>query len=190
MSSSSLHQFERHTREVYAWAYRLLGRHEDALDVVQDVFLRWADQCRSAVPDQPRGWLRRVTLNRAIDVRRHRREQGGAAAGERVAAVPISTLRVEPGRGDPLSPNGQAVVDNPGEALDASAIRGRIAAALAELTDIQRSVVASKVYDGLTFAEIAAEHGLAVSTVKTHYLRALRALRDVLGPAFESETNP
>ena len=41
--------FERYRHEVYAWAYRLLGRHHDALDVAQDVFLRWAAQRREAV---------------------------------------------------------------------------------------------------------------------------------------------
>ena len=38
----------------------------------------------------------------------------------------------------------------------------------------------AKVYDGLTFAQIAAELKLAVPTVKTHYLRALSAVRDRL----------
>ena len=43
--------------------------------------------------------------------------------------------------------------------------------------EMQRSVLTAKVHDDLTFAQIAAEHGLAVPTVKTHYLRALRTLR-------------
>jgi DNA-directed RNA polymerase specialized sigma24 family protein len=38
----------------------------------------------------------------------------------------------------------------------------------------------AKVFDEETFAEIAAGMGLAVSTVKTHYLRGLQTLREVL----------
>src|SRR3990172_5054926 len=64
--------FEQYARQVYGWAYRVLGRHHDALDVVQDVFLRWDEQCAVSLPAQPRGWLRRVTFNRAIDMCRRR----------------------------------------------------------------------------------------------------------------------
>ncbi|MCH8244042.1 MAG: LysM peptidoglycan-binding domain-containing protein [Planctomycetes bacterium] len=66
--SAASGDFEKYTADVYGWAYRLLGRHHDALDVVQDVFLRWDAQCAQHPPDQPRPWLRRVTLNRAIDL--------------------------------------------------------------------------------------------------------------------------
>jgi len=62
-----------------------------------------------------------------------------------------------------------------------AALRDEIAGALAVLTDAQRSVLIAKVYDGQTFAQIAADLGVAVPTVKTHYLRAVRAVRDRLG---------
>ena len=48
-------------------------------------------------------------------------------------------------------------------------------------------MVVAKVYESMTFAEIALELDLAVSTVKTHYLRALQSLRDRLRPLAESE---
>jgi DNA-directed RNA polymerase specialized sigma24 family protein len=38
-------------------------------------------------------------------------------------------------------------------------------------------VLIAKVYDQETFAEIAESMDLAVPTVKTHYVRALRAMR-------------
>lgn len=153
--------FERHTGEVYGWAYRLLGRHHDALDVVQDVFLRWDAQCRKQPPRCPRGWLRRVTVNRAIDVRRQRpREQ---ASGDNAAMqMPAPIGAVSP--------------------IERDALRSDIAAALDRLSDAQRGVLIAKVYDDMTFAQIADETGLALSTVKTHYLRAVRVLRDGLRP--------
>lgn len=146
-------------RDVYAWAYRLLGRHQDALDVVQDVFVKWLQQCAKEPPVRPRGWLRRATLNRVIDLRRH--EQTDHAHTRRIALPAAATA--EP----PQDPD--------------RTLRHRdLAEALETITDIQRSVVVAKVYDNLTFAEIAEEHGLAVSTVKTHYVRALSALHDRL----------
>lgn len=157
-------RFEPYTPEVYGWAYRVLGRHHDALDVVQDVFVRWAQQCGEQPPRQPRGWLRRVTLNRAIDLRRHRRRDAEPSGG--MADTPMTPA-------DRICPE---------RAIDQATLRDDIAAALDRLTEIQRGVLVAKVYDELTFAQIAAELSLAVSTVKTHYLRAVRAVRDRLRP--------
>ncbi|RME37667.1 MAG: sigma-70 family RNA polymerase sigma factor [Planctomycetota bacterium] len=150
-------RFEPYTGDVYGWAYRVLGRHHDALDVVQEVFLRWNAQCEQSVPDRPRGWLRRVTLNRAIDLRRRMMFE---------ASVPA--------RGQVRERTAQP---EPGATLDREMLRAEVAAALASLSDMQRSVLVAKVYDGMTFAQIAAELDAAVPTVKTHYLRALRAMR-------------
>lgn len=59
-------------------------------------------------------------------------------------------------------------------------MRKAVAEALEQLTERQRVVLIAKVYDGLTFAEIAAEQELSLGTVKTHYLRALSCIRDRL----------
>jgi len=161
MARTEADAFERYTHEVYGWAYRLLGRHHDALDVVQDVFVRWSEQCAQRPPRQARGWLRRVTLNRAIDLRRHRRTQvTSGCEADHVAA------------GQPLA----------GQLMDEETLRCDVADALAGLTEAQREVLTAKVYDGLTFAQIAAEFGFSVSTAKTHYLRAVQAVGDRLRP--------
>jgi RNA polymerase sigma-70 factor (ECF subfamily) len=145
--------YDRYGRQVYAWAYRLLGRHHDALDVAQDVFVRWVKHAGAAAPRHPQAWLRRVTINRALDVARTRRD----ARDSDPAAAADDTGRPE---------------------LDE--LRAAVAAALADLSDQQRAVLVAKVYDGLTFARIAEQLDLAVPTVKTHYLRALAAVRDRL----------
>lgn len=151
--------FEPFARDVYRWAFRVLGHHHDALDVVQEVFLKWHRQCSRIVPDQPRGWLRRVTVNRAIDLRRQRR-----------TVAPADAMQTEPAD---ESPDVLAREDR-------DLLRADFAAALESLSDAQRSVLVAKVYDELTFRQIAQDLGLAISTVKTHYLRALRAVRQKL----------
>ena len=153
--------FERHRHEVYAWAYRLLGRHHDALDVAQDVFLRWVDQPPDAAPAHPRAWLRRVTVNRAIDVLRQRRPEGDAALPDGVPA------RVDP--------------------VEDHELRDAVARGMRSLSDTQRSVLVAKIYDGLTFAEIASELDIAIPTAKTHYLRGLAAMRDELSRQWAPE---
>ncbi len=158
--------YEQYSRQVYAWAYRLLGRHHDALDVAQDVFVRWVRQEAEAAPAHPRAWLRRVTINRAIDVLRARRESPAAAAAD------------------------AASEGAPAPGLELDELRAAVANALADLSDQQRTVLVAKVYDGLTFARIAEELGLAVPTVKTHYLRALAAVRDRLAPRWGRDPSP
>ena len=161
--------FEQYAGQVYRWAYRFLGRHHDALDVVQDVFLRWDQQCSQAPPLQPRGWLRRVTLNRAIDVSRKRQTEAD----------------VDPHVMETRSKSVETV-----EMLDRATLRQDIASALDRLSEMQRSVLVAKVYDEMTFAEIATELGVAISTVKTHYLRAVQAVRDRLRPRWADEVQP
>ena len=169
VESSRSGGFEQYAGQVYRWAYRFLGRHHDALDVVQDVFLRWDQQCTRSRPSQPRGWLRRVTLNRAIDVCRKRQADVGPVA---------DTMDL------------RAADEGAVEMLDRATLREDIASALDRLSDIQRSVLVAKVYDEMTFAAIAAEMNVAVSTVKTHYLRAVQAVRDRLRPRWADEVQP
>jgi len=156
-STDAVGVFERYRRDVYGWAYRLLGRHHDAQDASQDVFLRWLLQSRRTVPDNPRGWLRQVTINRAIDLLRARRPAEPTLDAVTLAAPPAELDETEK-----------------------QELRRDIANAIGSVTEAQRGVLIAKVYDGLTFAQIAAELGLAIPTVKTHYLRALAAVRDAL----------
>ena len=149
--------FERYRADVYRWAYRLLGRHHDALDVAQDVFLRWVEHAGRTAPGNPRAWLRRVTTNRAIDVLRVRRRSPASEGPPSGLSAPVED-----------------------DTLEVEDLRREIATALEGLTDAQRSVLIAKVYDGLTFAQIAAENHVAIPTAKTHYLRALTAVRDRL----------
>ncbi|MCH8243376.1 MAG: sigma-70 family RNA polymerase sigma factor, partial [Planctomycetes bacterium] len=155
---STSHVYELYAPQVYGWAYRFLGRHHDALDVVQDVFLKWMAQCTRGTPDHPRGWLRRVTVNRAIDVARQRRE------------TPEADIQVADRYGDE-----QALVRD-----DREVLREDVSTAMQRLPEMQRAVLVAKVYDELTFAQVADELDIAVSTAKTHFLRALTAMRERL----------
>jgi RNA polymerase sigma-70 factor (ECF subfamily) len=100
--------------------------------------------------------LRRVTVNRAIDVLRQRRPQGDAEA---------------------LPDGAPAHIDR----VEDRELRDAVVRGLGSLSDAQRSVLVAKVYDGLTFTEIATELDIAVPTAKTHYLRALAAMVSVHG---------
>jgi RNA polymerase sigma-70 factor (ECF subfamily) len=145
--------FEAHRARVYRWAHAMCGRHEDALDVMQEVFLRMVRR----PPELPSiaaavAWLRPVTARIVID--RWRAESSREAAR----------------RGYPTPPPTEPAVET-------RELAERVRAAIQTLSEQQQVVLMAKVYDHRTFQQIAEELGLAVPTVKTHYLRALSAVR-------------
>ena len=149
-------QFHAHRARVYRWAYALCARHEDARDVVQEVFLRMLKR-----PPQLRNvpaaiaWLRQVTARVVID--HWRAESTRSTARHRYVA-----------------PTGSE------ETAETRELTGRLRAAIEGLSEQQRLVLMAKTYDHLTFGRIAEELGIAVPTAKTHYLRALTAVRERL----------
>lgn len=55
-----------HARHLRALAYRMLGSRSDAEDVVQEVWLRWAEIDESGI-DNPRAYLSRLATNLCLD---------------------------------------------------------------------------------------------------------------------------
>lgn len=163
--------FRRYRDRVYRWAYALCGRHADAADICQEVFIRTlVRQPRLDGEAACRGWLRRVATTIAID--RWRAQRSG---------------RVEP---DAVESGGFS--ERADERAAAQETAERLRSALEQISEQQRLVLIAKEFDDRTFAEIAEELGIAVSTVKTHYVRALEALRRELGekPAADRAAPP
>lgn len=55
----------------------------------------------------------------------------------------------------------------------------RLEAALAQLAEDERETVVLKIFDDLTFREIASLRGVPVNTAASHYRRGLEKLRDL-----------
>lgn len=153
--------FREHAPRVYRWALALCRRHDAAADITQEVFLRLLRAMPTVASDgQLRGWLRRTTVSRVVDGWRAERARRDA------------TRRSVTLRDDAVAP-----ADEIAQVAERDA---DLRAALAMLSEQQRLVVVAKCYDSMTFAEIATELGVAIPTVKTHYLRALATIRDRL----------
>lgn len=161
--------FAAHRARVYRWARGMCGRHEDALDALQDVFVRMLDSGACFENDGAAiAWLRRATSSVVVDrwrATRGRVRREHAVAIERSGKTPAE------------------------DALGAADEAQRVRAAIAELSEQQRLVLLAKSFDDCSFGEVAAELGIAVSTAKTHYLRALDAIRARLAGSV-SETHP
>jgi RNA polymerase sigma-70 factor (ECF subfamily) len=158
----------RWERPIYALAYRVIGREEDARDVCQETFLR-AFRALSGFRGQAKfsSWLYRIALNLCRDwVRRERR-------------TPV----VQPPEDVPLSD--LAAVSEPAESIEDLVARREltrvVADAMTRLPEEQRTAIILKEYHGLTFQEIADLVGCPLSTVKTRLYQGLSVLRRDLG---------
>ena len=166
----------RWERPIYALAYRVIGREEDARDVAQETFLR-AFRALGGFKGQAKfsSWLYRITLNLCRDwIRRERRSN--------IAPVPEGIDLVE------LA--GEATPSETIEELVARKQLGEaVARAMALLPEEQRTAIILKEYHGLTFQEIADLLDCPLSTVKTRLYQGLTVLRRHMQHAERRESN-
>ena len=160
----------RWERPIYALAYRVIGREEEARDVAQETFLR-AFRAIKGFKGQAKfsSWLYRITLNLCRDwIRKERR-------------APVSQ-----------APEGIDIIELAGEATPSESIEdlvsrrelGRaVAKAMAMLPEEQRTAIILKEYHGLTFQEIADMLDCPLSTVKTRLYQGLSVVRKQLEQA-------
>ena len=82
----------RWERPIYALAYRVIGREEDARDVAQDAFLR-AFRSLHGFKGQAKfsSWLYRITLNLCRDWMRRQRRAPFAQAPEGIDLIELAT---------------------------------------------------------------------------------------------------
>lgn len=160
----------RWERPIYALAYRVIGREEDARDVAQETFLR-AFRALKGFKGQAKfsSWLYRITLNLCRDwIRKERR-------------APLAQ-----------TPEGMDLVELAGEATPHETIEelvgrkelGRaVSKAMSLLPEEQRTAIILKEYHGLTFQEIAELLDCPLSTVKTRLYQGLSVVRKQLHQA-------
>jgi RNA polymerase sigma-70 factor (ECF subfamily) len=154
----------RWERPIYALAYRVIGREEDARDVCQETFLR-AFRALPGFKGEAKfsSWIYRIALNLCRDwIRRQRR---------------APTMQMPEG----VDPVELASEGGPVESIEDLVSRRELTAvveeAMALLPDEQRTAIILKEYHGMTFQEIADMQGCPLSTVKTRLYQGLSVLR-------------
>lgn len=156
-----------HQRMVYQLSLHLLGDHNEALDLSQEVFLRVFRTIRGFRGQSAlRTWIYRIVINQASNRqrwwRRRRRSQQ------------VSFEQHVEAHGDLP---GTRRLDSPDVALGQKELAGRIQAALDRLPFDQRTVIVLREVDGLSYEEIAFSLNVAVGTVKSRLARAREQLR-------------
>ena len=155
--------FRERYRDLYGLAYRLLGDHGEAEDVVQETFLRLDGHAVLDRPDEEvAAWLRRVCLNTAYN-----RLRGQRRASDRLDRAG----RAE--RADDETDTAPTPLMDVLRAEEQRAVRQ----ALASLPERQRACLLLR-HAGYSYAEIAASLDLAVGSVGVLLARGERAFRD------------
>ena len=160
----------RFRRRVFHIAYKFTGKHDEAEDLTQEIFVK---MYRSIGTFNGKSkfstWLYTIARNICID---HQRKMKFRAHASLEAAQPGKNQAL----GDRLA--------NPGPSTERLAAGGllkeRIAAAVEALPLEQREVFLLRQLQGLAFNEIAGVVGAPANTVKSRMRYALERLQEVL----------
>lgn len=159
--------FERYHRRAYALAFGVVRHQEDALDVVQDAFIkahRYLDKFEGNSSFYT--WLYRIVMNLAIDhLRKHRR----------VKPVELDESKLEDGGEESLLP--RILGGNPSRALMDKEIRARIDQALGELSENHRSVLVMRELEGLSYEDMAKAMDCSKGTIMSRLFHARRNMQ-------------
>ena len=153
--------YDAHAVGLFHYFTSFTGGEADAKDLLQELFIKLARQPIPAGVLNVRAWLLRLAHHQAIDwLRKHqvRRRAEEAAPPEMFAAQ-----------------------DDP----DQAELARRLTRALTILPLEQRSVAQLKLWDGLTFEEIAEVQGIPLNTAASRYRYALEKLRSELRPLYD-----
>lgn len=151
---------ERHRRAVYQVCYRFVGRHEDASDLSQEVFLRAYRALDRFRGDASVGtWLHRIAVNVSLN-----RVAAKAPATEPVEEHQFVDERAE-------SPSDRMLREERG---------ARVRQAIARLPQKQRATLVLRMYGDKSHQEIADILGSSVGAVKANFFHALGNLKKIL----------
>ena len=154
----------RWERRIFALAYGMLGREDDARDATQETFLAAFRNLRGFRGEaKVSSWLHRIAVNQCISRQRQAKVRSEAALEdeqEKEAATFVTPVQYSPAR----------VVEGRQETV---AVRRAINSLPIEL----RQVVIMKEFEELTFREIAEALDVPLSTVKSRLYTALKQLQ-------------
>ncbi len=159
--------FRRYRQVAYRVAYRLLGNEADALDAVQEAFVKALTHLPSFEGRSSfKTWLLRVVSNASLDLGRQR---GRREALSMDAMGPKSREEMEP-----------LVLPVPGQALEREDLRRQLQKALQQLPPAQRQTFVLHAEAELSYREVAEVLGISIGTVMSRLYYARQKLRALL----------
>ena len=165
---------ERYGRSVFRLAFRMTANEFDAEDVVQETFLRAYKQLDSYESRSSFStWLYRIAANYSLDLIRSRKRHASRRA-------------LESSEEEDLLDSIKATDPSQDRIYYSTQVKQRLEAALALLTDQERTAFLLRHFEGKSIEEIGAILGLGVSATKNSIFRAVRKVREALEPVVSS----
>jgi RNA polymerase sigma-70 factor (ECF subfamily) len=154
----------RYASPLLTFIQRMIGDRHRGEELFQEVFLVvWTKRGQYKFPRSFRSWLFAIAANRCrADFRKARAEK--VSLDDLPEAAPVAS--------DP----------SPVEAAISTETASLVATAVAQLPPGQRTVVVLRVWNGLSYAEIAEIVGRTEATVRSHMHHGLAAMRKYLEP--------
>lgn len=151
---------QKYREPLYFHARYIVKDHQEAYDVVQEVFIKAMRESRLFDDDfKIKAWLFRVTSNLCFNQVRNRKRRG---------AILDTMMKPEAFGADQL------------ETIFAGEQRGEVMAALDKLSEDHKEILILRYYDDLSYAEIADVLQVKLGTVMSRLSRARMRLMDVL----------
>ncbi|MBQ7530173.1 MAG: RNA polymerase sigma factor [Paludibacteraceae bacterium] len=154
---------ERYHKPLYWHIRRMVVRHADAQDVLQETFIQifeHADELRDR--KQERAWVYRIATNEALQWLRSKHKFVSLDADDADTSTLIKTLTA-----DPYTDTGDALV-----LLFQKAVLA--------LPTMQRTVFNLRYYDDMPYDEIAAVTGSSAGAARTNYHIAKEAISNYI----------
>ena len=165
--------FAQHRHIIFQLAYRVLGDHDDALELSQEVFLTVFRKLHTFRGESSlKTWLYRITLNKAANRLRwwKVRRKGQSVSIEGMNHSALMTLNLATSHG----------IRTPEQSVIGREVAEGFQQCLLKLPLKYRLVVVLRDIQGLAYEEIASATGISIGTVKSRLARAREQLREML----------
>jgi len=160
MTLTSLYQ-----KKVFLLAYSFFRNKEDALDIVQETFLRLYEKVRMFQRGKNfQNWLLQITKNLCVDY--YRKNYSKSKEWDR--SKPIDEMNLP--------------VQNSYDPLGSSDLREIISTCLKKLAEKQRMIFVMKHYNQFKYREIAQILDISLGTAKSLHFKAVQNLRGLMAP--------
>ena len=156
----------RHQRQVFATAYRMVGNAETSEEIAQETFIRAFKSLRSFRRKASfNTWLYRITMNLCYDeLKRHQ---------QRVELAPAAAVD-----------SGKAA-DSPDETMAKEERKVWLARQIESLPFKQRSALVLRIFQSMSFKEIARTLGCSAVSARVNYRHAILKLKDAVATSGE-----
>jgi RNA polymerase sigma-70 factor (ECF subfamily) len=168
----------RYRTRIFGMIYNMVHNEQDAWDLAQDSFVKaWKSIGRFRGQSSFYTWIYRIVTNVTIDWLRKKQIKGGGAEFD--DAVQLNEI-------EPASRTVPRAEAAPHEQMEQAEIRGRIDAAIAELSPEHRAVILLKEIEGMQYHEIAESLGCSIGTVMSRLFYARKKLQNLLRDVYEN----